>query len=61
MIESNWETKRELRLELLKLSDQIQSLSIAFRDKGISVDHAVELNGLQIKVGELIGKLMLEK
>lgn len=52
---------RDLRIKLLKISDEIQSLSIEFRTKDIRHDHAVELNLLQIKVGELIGKLWTEK
>jgi len=61
MIQTNWETKRDLRIELLKISDQIQTLSIIFRDKGLSGEHSSDLVGLQIKVGDLIGKLMMEK
>ena len=61
MTQTNWETKRDLRIELLKLSDQIQDLSIIFRDKGLSTEHSSDLVGLQIKVGNLIGKLMMEK
>lgn len=52
---------RDLRIKLLKISDEIQSLSIEFRSKNISHDHAVELNLLQIKVSELIGKLWSDK
>jgi hypothetical protein len=59
MTQTNWETKRDLRIELLKLSDQVQMLSIIFRDRGLSVEHASDLVGLQIKVGELIGKLLM--
>lgn len=55
------EDTRDLRIRLLKISDEIQSLSVEYRTKGIRHDHAIELNLLQIKVGELIGKLWVEK
>lgn len=61
MTEFDWEMKRALRIELLGISDQIQTLSVMFRNRGLSQEYAIELNGLQIKVGELIGKIMTEK
>lgn len=52
---------RDLRIKLLKISDEIQSLSVEFRSKELRHEHAVELNLLQIKVSELIGKIRNEK
>lgn len=56
-----WEDKRELRIQLLKISDEMQSLSIKLRSQGLPQEYAVELNSLQIKVSELIGRLWVEK
>lgn len=61
MTDSDWEVKRSLRLELLRVSDSIEELSIRFRDKGLDSQHATDLNNLQIKVIELIGRLMVIK
>ena len=58
MPERDWELRRSLRIELLSISDQIENLSIKYRNSGIESSVASELNSLQIKVGELMGKLM---
>lgn len=53
----DWEIKRDLRIELLKVSDRVQELSILSRS--LPDDHvtAASLNDLQIKIGEIIGSL----
>jgi hypothetical protein len=53
--------KRSLRTELLELSDQIQNISIRYRERKIDASIASEINSLQISVGELIGKLWLKE
>lgn len=60
MIEPKQEIKRSLRIELLRISDLIQELSLKYRERDLDYKHVVELNSLQIKVGELIGKLWEE-
>jgi hypothetical protein len=57
MSETPREVKRSLRIDLLKISDLIQELSLKYRDRGLDQDYAIELNDLQIKAGEIIGKL----
>lgn len=57
MSESQSEVKRCLRIELLKISDLIQALSLKYRDRELDQVYTAELNNLQIKVGEIIGKL----
>lgn len=61
MANFEWENKRELRIRLLKISDEIQNLSIEFRSLGFPQEYAVQLNTLQIKISELIGQLWAEK
>lgn len=61
MADFEWEDKRELRIRLLKISDEIQSLSIEFRSRGFPQEYAIKLNELQIKISELIGQLWSEK
>lgn len=60
MVDLNWDIKRSLRIELLKIADAIQDLSIKYRGEGLDPQHAIDLNNLQIKVLELMGRLMSE-
>jgi hypothetical protein len=57
MPESPWDVKRSLRIDLLNLIDQIETISIKYRSLEIEQDIASEINALQIKMGEIIGKL----
>lgn len=54
MDDQSWKIKRDLRIELLKIVDQIELLSIVFRDRGVEPELASELNNLQIHVVEMI-------
>lgn len=53
----DWEIKRDLRIELLKVSDRVQELSIQSRSLSDGSVTATSLNDLQIKIGEIIGNL----
>lgn len=53
----DWEVKRDLRIELLKISDRVQELSVLSRSLSSDNITAVSLNDLQIKIGEIIGSL----
>lgn len=53
----DWEIKRDLRIELLKVSDRVQELSIQSRSLTDDNVTAASLNDLQIKIGEIIGNL----
>lgn len=53
----DWEIKRDLRIELLKVSDRVQELSIQSRSLTDGNVTAASLNDLQIKIGEIIGNL----
>lgn len=55
------DVKSALRIDLLKIVDDIQQISIKYRSLGIDPKYAVEINNLHIKVGELIGKLWSEQ
>jgi len=61
MANIGWEEKREIRTRLLKISDEIQDLSIQCRSMDLPQDYAIDLNNLQIKISELIGRLWGEK
>jgi hypothetical protein len=61
MPEVGWEARRELRVKLLKISDEIQDLSVQCRSLGLDQDYSTSLNNLQIKITELIGRLWNEK
>lgn len=61
MTTHNPDVKSSLRIDLLKVVDQIQQISVKYRTLGIDQKYAVEINDLHIKVGELIGKLWDEK
>lgn len=53
----DWEIKRDLRIELLKVSDRVQELSIKSRSLSDGNVTAASLNDLQVKIGEIIGNL----
>jgi len=57
MTAEDWELRRSLRIELLRISDEIQDISLRVRSFGCDGETAVALNNLQIKIGELIGSL----
>lgn len=57
----NPDLKSALRIDLLKVVDEIQSISVKYRTLGIDQKYATEINELHIKVSELIGKLWVEK
>lgn len=61
MANIGWENKRELRVKLLKISDEIQELSVQCRTMEMPHDYAIDINNLQIKISELIGRLWVEK
>lgn len=61
MTDVRWDEKRDLRIKLLKIVDEVQQLSVDCRSIGLSQDYAIDLNSIQIKLGELIGRLWIEK
>ena len=56
-----WEVKRDLRIELLQVSDRLEKMSVLCREKELPKEYSAELSSLQIKVTELIGRLWTEK
>lgn len=57
-MKTNWVELRDIRLKILEISDDIQSLSLQMREKNEDMPVARKLNDIQIKLGELIGQLM---
>lgn len=55
-----WDVKRSLRIDLLNLIDRIEMITVKYRSLDIDPNIASEINTLQIKVGEIIGKLFQE-
>jgi hypothetical protein len=58
MTTNDWQIKRDLRIDLLFVANVIQNLTIKYRNAGLRDDFASDLNDLQIKVTELMGRLM---
>lgn len=53
----DWQLLRNLRIEILQISEGIQEVSLNIREMDAGSENARKLNSLQVRLGRLIGHL----
>lgn len=53
----DWQILRNLRVEILYISEEIQTVALNIRELDSSSKNARKLNDLQVRLGKLIGLL----
>ena len=56
-----WLIQRALRGHLVQVSDAIERLQMTYRGLGLGSEVEQELNAIQIRITELIGRLWTQK